>query len=142
MIEDETDYVEERPNPEPDSATNHLFSHSCLIEEQSTLEPSSVGDKIVMVDSINHALSEELELNDREIKLVGSQSHYDEERKRWYVLFLFETTEPLTEEEMKNPCEGIDELLYLDLEEANSENSTQGLKDIREAMKVPGKTYI
>ena len=65
MIEDETDYVEERPNPEPDSATNHLFSHSCLIEEQSTLEPSSVGDKIVMVDSINHALSEELELNDK-----------------------------------------------------------------------------
>ena len=58
------------------------------------------------------------------------------------MLFLFETPEPLTEDEMKNPCEGIDELLYLDLEEANSENSTQGLKDIREAMKVPGKTYI
>ena len=49
---------------------------------------------------------------------------------------------PLTSEEMKNPCEGIDELLYLDLEEGNTENSTQGLKDIREAMKVPGKTYI
>ena len=65
MIEDETDYVEERPNPEPDSATNHLFSHSCLTEEKSTLEPSSVGEKIVMVDSINHALSEELELNDK-----------------------------------------------------------------------------
>ena len=81
-------------------------------------------------------------LNDREIRLVGSQSHYDEERKRWYVLFLFETPEPLTQDEMKNPCEGIDELLYLDLEVANSENSTQGLKDIREAMKVPGKTYI
>ena len=43
---------------------------------------------------------------------------------------------------MNNPCEGIDELLYLDLEIANSENSTQGLKDIREAMKIPGKTYI
>ena len=57
-------------------------------------------------------------------------------------MFLFETNEPLTEEEMNNPCEGIDELLYLDLETANSENSTQGLKDIREAMKRPGKTYI
>lgn len=95
--------------------------------------PEEAGHRII---------TEELELNDREIRLIGSQSHYDEERKRWYVLFLFETSEPLTEEEMENPCEGIDELLYLDLEDANSENSTQGLKDIREAMKVPGKTYI
>ena len=43
---------------------------------------------------------------------------------------------------MKNTCEDIDELVYIDLEIANSENSTQGLKDIREAMKIPGKTYI
>ena len=65
MIEDETDYVEEKPNPTPDSVMNHLFSESCSIEQKSLLEPSSVGDKIVMVDSINHALSEELELNDK-----------------------------------------------------------------------------
>jgi len=57
-------------------------------------------------------------------------------------LFLFETIEPLTTDEMENPCEGIDELVYLDLEKANSENSTQGLKDIREAMKNPGRNYI
>ena len=87
-------------------------------------------------------LTEELEVKDRDINLVGSQSHYDEEKARWYVLFLFETNKPLSDEEMKNPCEGIDELLYLDLDEANMENSTQGLKDIREAMKIPGKTYI
>ena len=87
-------------------------------------------------------LTEELEVDDRDITLIGSQSHYDEEKSRWYVLFLFETNEPLTSEEMKNPSDGIDELLYLDLEEGNTENSTQGLKDIREAMKIPGKTYI
>ena len=87
-------------------------------------------------------LTEELEIEDRDITLIGSQSHYDDEKSRWYVLFLFETNEPLTNEEMRNPCEGIDELLYLDLEEGNAENSTQGLKDIREAMKIPGKTYI
>ena len=87
-------------------------------------------------------LTEELEVDDRDITLIGSQSHYDEEKSRWYVLFLFETNEPLTSEEMNNPCEGIDEFLYLDLEEGNTENSTQGLKDIREAMKIPGKTYI
>jgi hypothetical protein len=33
-------------------------------------------------------------------------------------------------------------LLYLNLEDATEENSTQGLRDIREAMKVSGKTYI
>jgi len=87
-------------------------------------------------------LTEELEISDREISLIGSQSHDDDERKRWYVLFLFETNEPVTKEEMDNPCEGIDELLYFDLENATSDNSTQGLLDIREALKNPGKTYL
>ena len=87
-------------------------------------------------------LTEELEIADREISLIGSQSHDDDERKRWYVLFLFETNEPVTKKEMDNPCEGIDELLYFDLEKATSDNSTQGLLDIREALKNPGKTYL
>ena len=87
-------------------------------------------------------LTEELEIADREISLIGSQSHDDDERKRWYVLFLFETNEPVTKKEMDNPCEGIDELLYFDLENATSDNSTQGLLDIREALKNPGKTYL
>jgi hypothetical protein len=43
---------------------------------------------------------------------------------------------------MKNTCDGIDELVYFDLEDATIENSTQGLIDIREAMRNPGKTYI
>ena len=73
---------------------------------------------------------------------IGSQSHYYKEKERLYVLFLFKTKEPFTSEEMKNTCEDIDELVYIDLEIADSDNSTQGLKDIREAMKVPGKTYI
>ena len=87
-------------------------------------------------------LTEELEIADREISLIGCQSHDDDERKRWYVLFLFETNEPVTKKEMDNPCEGIDELLYFDLEKATSDNSTQGLLDIREALKNPGKTYL
>jgi|TARA_B110000263_G_scaffold83944_1_gene73450 ADP-ribose pyrophosphatase YjhB (NUDIX family) len=87
-------------------------------------------------------LTEELEIRDRKISLIGCQSHDDDERKRWYVLFLFETNEPVSKEEMDNPCEGIDELLYFDLENATSENSTQGLMDIREALKNPGKTYL
>ena len=87
-------------------------------------------------------LTEELEITDRKISLIGCQSHDDDERKRWYVLFLFKTNEPVTKKEMDNPCEGIDELLYFDLEKATSDNSTQGLLDIREALKNPGKTYL
>ena len=94
------------------------------------------------VEAGHRILTEELEVQDREIRYVSTQSHWNDERKHWYVLFIFETVEPLTEEEMKNTCEGIDELLYIDLEDATTENATQGLIDIREAMRNPSKTYI
>ena len=94
------------------------------------------------VEAGHRILTEELEVKDREIKYVSTQSHWNDERKHWYVLFIFETVEPLTEEEMKNTCEGIDELVYIDLEDATTENATQGLIDIREAMRNPSKTYI
>ena len=94
------------------------------------------------VEAGHRILTEELEVEDREIRYVSTQSHWNDERKHWYVLFLFETVDPLTEEEMKNTCDGIDELVYFDLEDATIENSTQGLIDIREAMRNPSKTYI
>ena len=94
------------------------------------------------VEAGHRILTEELEVKDREIKYLSTQSHWNDERKHWYVLFIFETVEPLTEEEMKNTCEGIDELVYIDLEDATTENATQGLIDIREAMRNPSKTYI
>ena len=87
-------------------------------------------------------LTEELEIKDREIKLIASQSHWNDEKNHWYLLFHFETTEPLSESEMANTCEGIDKLLYLDLEDATEENATPGLLDIREAMLNPGRTYV
>ena len=64
-------------------------------------------------------LTEELEIYDRERSLVESIYHYDEEKERRYVLFLFETDEALTQEEMNNPWEGIDELVYIDKEKAD-----------------------
>ena len=94
------------------------------------------------VEAGHRILTEELEVKDREIKYVSTQSHWNDERKHWYVLFIFETIEPLAENEMKNTCEGIDKLLYIDLEEATTENATQCLIDIRDAMKNPSKTYI
>ena len=90
----------------------------------------------------HRVLTEELEIDDREIALVGTQSHWNDEKNHWYLLYLFETVQPISQEEIDNPCEGIDELLYLNLEDATEENSTQGLRDICEAMKIPGKTYI
>ena len=90
----------------------------------------------------HRVLTEELEISDREINLVGTQSHWNDEKNHWYLLYLFDTVERISQEEMDNPCEGIDELLYLNLKDATGENSTQGLRDIREAMKLPGKTYI
>jgi len=90
----------------------------------------------------HRVLTEELEIDDREIALVGTQSHWNDVKNHWYLLYLFETVQPISQEEIDNPCEGIDELLYLNLEDATEENSTQGLRDIREAMKIPGETYI
>ena len=64
-IEDEVDYVEKQANPSPDSAMTHLFSESTDLDSSASFKPKNVLDKIVMVDSINHALSEELEFNDK-----------------------------------------------------------------------------
>ncbi len=63
MIEEKVDYVEQKQNPSPESATHHLFSDSCSLDNKISLEPDSVGEKIVLVDSINHALEEELKFN-------------------------------------------------------------------------------
>ena len=65
IIEEEVDSVEKEPNPDPESATEHLFSNSEELDKSCSIEPSDTKDKIVMVDSINHALSEELEFNDK-----------------------------------------------------------------------------
>ena len=67
MIEEEVDYVEQQPNPSPESAEDHLFSNSLDLDQSCTIEPNEIKDKIVMVDSINHALSEELKFNDKMI---------------------------------------------------------------------------
>lgn len=87
----------------------------------------------------HRVLTEELEVADRNIKLIEVQSHIAE-KNMWYLLFLFES-ELLTEEEMAHPCEGIEELVYIDPEAADENNSTTGLRDIREAMKNPGKNF-
>ena len=63
MIEEEVDFVEKQENPHPDNAMKHLFSDSKKIDQNLSSEPNIINEKTVMVDSINHALSEELEYN-------------------------------------------------------------------------------
>ena len=58
------------------------------------------------VEAGHRILTEELEVEDREIKYVSTQSHWNDEKKHWYVLFIFETVDPFTEEEMKNVSKG------------------------------------
>ena len=91
-------------------------------------------------DAAHRILTEELEVADRPVRFIDVQSHVGE-KNSWYLIFLFES-DPLSSEELSNPCEGIDELLYVDFNDTNPGNSTRGLIDIKTAMATPGKTYI
>ena len=46
-------------------AFNNRLNDSSLLDDKISLEPTNVGEKTVMVDSINHALSEELAFNEK-----------------------------------------------------------------------------
>ena len=61
-VEDQLSWALEQEDPNPESYSRHLFAGNKIIENQDI---SCISDKIVMVDAINHALSEELELNDK-----------------------------------------------------------------------------
>ena len=91
-------------------------------------------------DGAHRALTEELEVADRPVRLIDVQSHAGE-KNSWYLIFLFES-DPLSSEELSNPCQGIDELLHIDLNDTDASNSTSGVLDIKNAMATPGKTYV
>ena len=55
-------WAEEQDFPEPRTAMDHIYSNKDYPEE-STFNP--VAEKIVIVDAINHALHEEMELNEK-----------------------------------------------------------------------------
>ncbi len=61
IVDDASDEAEAHPHPDPDTLYDHLFSGKDDLEyEKST----PAGDKIVLVDAINHALKEEMERNE------------------------------------------------------------------------------
>ena len=63
-IEEAVSWVENQDDPDPKTALDHIFSD---ISEAEESEINSINDKIVMVDAINHALDEEMEVNKKMI---------------------------------------------------------------------------
>jgi 2-oxoisovalerate dehydrogenase E1 component len=63
-IEEAVSWVENQDDPDPKTALEHIFSD---ISEPEEPEINSINDKIVMVDAINHALDEEMEVNKKMI---------------------------------------------------------------------------
>jgi 2-oxoisovalerate dehydrogenase E1 component len=62
-INEATDKAIKAPDPKPDEATKYVFDESGLKESFSYESSEPSGNKIVMVDAINHALHEEMEKN-------------------------------------------------------------------------------
>jgi 2-oxoisovalerate dehydrogenase E1 component len=61
-VNDATDTAEAKPLPDPSTATDFLFSPSTPALEYEKNTPA--GNKVVIVDAINHALHEEMERNE------------------------------------------------------------------------------
>ncbi len=62
QVDQDTKWVMEQDDPKPEDGLKYVYSEDKLDLEYEKNEPS--GDPIVMVDAINHALKEEMELND------------------------------------------------------------------------------
>ena len=61
-IEEAVSWVEDQDDPDPKTALDHIFSDFSESEEP---EINTINDKIVMVDAINHALDEEMKVNNK-----------------------------------------------------------------------------
>jgi 2-oxoisovalerate dehydrogenase E1 component len=62
------DAAEARPFPESSTATRHVFASGTYVPPAGASEtPRSTGERIVLVDGINHALIEEMTRNERVI---------------------------------------------------------------------------
>jgi len=64
-IERAAEMAEAEEQQEPENLLNHVYSPRVIIAKEGFCEPDHHGDKIVMVDAVNHALFEEMEHNPR-----------------------------------------------------------------------------
>ncbi len=61
-IDEAVKWVEDQDDPDPSTALDHLYGDMDDINETSL---NAINDKIVLVDAINHALSEEMKENNK-----------------------------------------------------------------------------
>lgn len=59
------DWAESRPLPDPASVSLHVYGEAHANPSREFAEPEHSGNKIVMVDAINHALHEEMERDEK-----------------------------------------------------------------------------
>lgn len=64
LVEDDSSWAIKQDSPDPSTATDHIYSDSIDIKE--TLN-NPISEKVVLVDAINHALSEEMDHNQKMI---------------------------------------------------------------------------
>ncbi|MBI1804075.1 MAG: tungsten formylmethanofuran dehydrogenase [Ignavibacteria bacterium] len=55
--------AEDEPQQDPATLLNYVYSPNIVIPKDSFVEPAHKGEKIVLVDAINHAMVEEMERN-------------------------------------------------------------------------------
>lgn len=64
-IDAAADWAESRPLPEASTVSLHVYGNAHANPPNNFVEPVHKGDKIVLVDAINHALAEEMQRNPR-----------------------------------------------------------------------------
>lgn len=62
-IDHGVDAAEEEPQQDPENLLRYVYSPTIVVPKDGFVEPEHAGNKIVMVDAINHALFEEMERN-------------------------------------------------------------------------------
>ncbi len=65
IVESAADWAERQKLPEPSTVMNNLYGNFHSNSRVDFSEPVHRGDRIVMVDAVNHALKEEMDINPR-----------------------------------------------------------------------------
>ena len=65
QVNEETVWADSQISPKSEDYDKNVYAPECSIKDFVSLEPTSTGDKVVLVDALNHALDEELAKNDK-----------------------------------------------------------------------------
>ena len=65
IVDEDAEWADKQNHPDPNSATNHIYSNEPNLNETPLNYKNE--KKIVLVDAINHAMHEEMKLNDKMI---------------------------------------------------------------------------